>query len=161
MELVQPRLRMRVYGLPDFEANRPGFPGAGDDGDHAGKVETSLLWALEPDGVDMDRLPADPGYPLFGMGETAGESDRGAGEKMASDVVAWLGRKQQELLDAFDPGRPSRLRTFADVENFWAEEIQPRLPDFKCMQSSWSDKAEPDSGSRWRKNWAVVPCAPA
>ena len=48
LDLAQPRLRMRVRGLPDYEVNRPGFPGDGADGDHAGKVETSQLWALEP-----------------------------------------------------------------------------------------------------------------
>src|SRR5258707_16489 len=61
VEWLQPLLRTRLYGLPDFEAN-PGFPGDGADGDHAGKVETSQLWALEPAGVDPSRLgPAPPG----------------------------------------------------------------------------------------------------
>ena len=53
---LQPLTRMRLYGLPDFEAN-PGFPGDRADGDHAGKVETSQLWALEPACVDP-RAPA-------------------------------------------------------------------------------------------------------
>lgn len=155
VELVQPRLRMRIYGLPDFEANVPGFPGDGADGDHAGKVETSLLWALDPEGVDMEKLPADPGYPLFGMGENAAESRRAAGESMVADIVAWLGKKQQELLEAYDPERPSRYRTYADVEAFWSDEVRPRLPDFKSMQSSWYDKEKPSDSSRWRENWPV------
>jgi hypothetical protein len=57
------------------------------------------------------------------------------------------------LLAAFDPDRPSRLRTFDDVEAFWAEEVEPRLPDFASMRTSWYDKPEPDPGSRWRENW--------
>lgn len=154
VELVQPRLRMRVYGLPDFEANRPGFPGDGADGDHAGKVETSLLLALEPAGVDLERLPPDPEYPCFGLGRDAAEASREAGERMAADVVAWLGRKQRELLAAYDPGRPSRLRTFADVERFWDAEVRPRLPGFASMRSTWYEKEAPEPSSRWRENWA-------
>jgi creatinine amidohydrolase/Fe(II)-dependent formamide hydrolase-like protein len=34
------------------------FLGNGEQtGDHAGKVETSLLWALRPDCVDISRVP--------------------------------------------------------------------------------------------------------
>ncbi|MEM7349890.1 MAG: creatininase family protein, partial [Acidobacteriota bacterium] len=153
--LVQPYLRMRLYGLPDFEANRPGFPGDGADGDHAGKVETSLLWAVEPEGVDAQRLPAEPDFPCFALGRDAGESSHEAGEQMAADIVTWLGDKQRELLAAFDPERPSRLRTFDDVERFWDREVQPRLADFASMQSSWYEKEAPDTESRWRENWPV------
>jgi creatinine amidohydrolase len=53
LDLLQPHVATRLYGLPDFEANLPGFDGDGKaTGDHAGKVETSLLWALEPDSPD-------------------------------------------------------------------------------------------------------------
>ena len=49
LEILQPHFDMQLYGLPDFEANQPGFDSDGNSGgDHAGKVETSLLWALEP-----------------------------------------------------------------------------------------------------------------
>src|SRR5580693_1840493 len=70
IELIQPKVRVRLYGIPDFVANQPGFDNDGKStGDHAGKVETSLLWALEPDCVDISRLPptaAPP--PHFAMG---------------------------------------------------------------------------------------------
>ncbi len=154
VEWIQPWLRMRIYGLPDFETNRPGFPGDGADGDHAGKVETSLLMALEPAGVDLGRLPPEPGQH-FAMGHDAGESNRQAGEQMARDVVAGLGDKQRQLLAAYDPDRPSRLRTFDDVETFWAEVAKPRLADLASMQSTWYDKEAPDPKSRWRENWPV------
>jgi creatinine amidohydrolase len=153
LDLLQPRLRMRVYGLPDFEANRPGFPGDGVDGDHAGKVETSLLWALEPGCVDMKRIPEPLSFPLFAMGRSANEADPEAGDRMAADIVAWLGAKQRELLAAWDPERPSSFRTFDDVERFWEKEVHPRLPDFKSLRSTWYEKAAPDAGSRWRENW--------
>ncbi|MBM3279746.1 MAG: creatininase family protein [Candidatus Handelsmanbacteria bacterium] len=153
--LLQPYLRMRVYGLPDFEANKPGFPGDGAGGDHAGKVETSLLWALKPECVDYSRIPAQPQFPLFAMGPNAGEANREVGERMVADEVAWLGRKKEELLAAYDPQAPSRLRTFDQVEQFWAAQVKPRLKDFESMKNFRSDKAAPPEGSRWRENWQV------
>lgn len=153
VDLFQPWCRMRLHGLPDFEANRPGFPGDGADGDHAGKVETSLLWALEPDLVDVTRIPESPTFPLFAMGRDAAEARRDAGEQMVADIVAGLGERQRDLLAAWDPGRPSRLRTFQDVERFWAEEVEPRLPGFKSLRSTWYAKEAPEEGSRWRENW--------
>ena len=78
-----------------------------------------------------------------------------AGERMARDIVAGLGAKQRQLLDAYDPSRPSRLRTFGDVETFWAEVVKPRLADLASMQSTWYDKEAPDPDSRWYENWPV------
>jgi creatinine amidohydrolase len=155
VDLLQPRLRLRLHGLPDFEANVPGFPGDGADGDHAGKVETSLLWALEPECVDPSRIPETPAFPLFAMGRDAAEASREAGERMAADIVARLGARQRELLDAFDPSRPSSLRTFDEVERFWEEAVRPRLPQFKSLRSTWYRKEAPEAVSRWRENWGV------
>lgn len=113
---MQPHVGARLYGLPDFEANTPGFNGS--TGDHAGKVETSPLWALEPDCVDVSRLPGrgEPG-PHFAMGPSAFESDRRAGERMADQEARWLSEKGRELLAAYDEQAPAqRLSTFAQVE---------------------------------------------
>jgi creatinine amidohydrolase len=151
VEKLQPWVRLRLYGVPDFEANRPGFDGA--DGDHAGKVETSLLWALEPDCIDMSRLPADPAPPQFARGDDAALADRRTGERMVADITAWLGAKQRELLADYDPDRPSRLRTFDDVETFWDEEIRPILPSFASLKGSWTEADAPAEGSRWRAGW--------
>jgi creatinine amidohydrolase len=153
LDLLQPRLRMRLYGLPDFEANRPGFPGDGKDGDHAGKVETSLLWALEPECVELYLIPEAPTFPAFALGRDAAEASRAAGERMVVDIVAWLGAKQRELLVAWDPARTSAFRTFDDVERFWEEEVRPRLASFKSLRSTWYEKEAPDPESRWRENW--------
>ncbi|HEV7783697.1 MAG TPA: creatininase family protein [Thermoanaerobaculia bacterium] len=151
---LQPLTRMRLYGLPDFEAN-PGFPGDGADGDHAGKVETSQLWALEPACVDPSRLgPAAPGE-RFARGADAALADRAAGRRMIAGQVAWLGAKMRELLAAYDPQRPSRLRTFDDVEDFWEQTVRPALADFKSMQPTWYEKEAPEPNSRWRENWLV------
>lgn len=153
--LLQPSVRMRLHGLPDFEANTRGFPGDGADGDHAGKVETSQLLALEPGLVDLGKLPQEPVYPLFAAGKDAAQASREAGESMVADQVAWLGEKARELRAAYDPGRPSRLRTFGDVERFWEEVVRPELPRFESLQGTWYEKEAPSEGSRWRENWRV------
>jgi creatinine amidohydrolase/Fe(II)-dependent formamide hydrolase-like protein len=172
--LLQPWTRMRLHGLPDFAVNRPGFPGDGADGDHAGKVETSQLWALEPECVDAARIPAagaagvsgaasaatpptalPPPSRHFAMGRDAALANPEAGHRMVADQVAGLGALAGRLLAAHDPSRPSRLRTFDDVERFWASEVQPALAAFKSLRATWYDKAAPDAASRWRENWPV------
>ena len=68
LALLQPHVGTRLYGLPDFEANQPGFDGDGKSGgDHAGKIETSLLWALLPECVDMSRVPPEGERGRWGM----------------------------------------------------------------------------------------------
>lgn len=157
--LLQPHLAMRLYGLPDFECNQPGFDGDGKaTGDHAGKVETSLLWAVEPDCVDVSRLP-EPGATSptghhFAMGGNAHQSDRRVGERMVADEVRWLGEKASELLAAFEEPSNRQPLTFADVERIWEEEVRPRLPEFETMKPRWGDQ-EPPEGSRWRRNWGA------
>lgn len=153
VERARPRLRMRVRALPDFEVNRPGFPGDGADGDHAGKVETSLLAALAPECVELARIPADPSYPDFALGRDAGEASQEAGEAMLAAMVVNLGVIQRDLLAGWDPDRPSLLATFDEVEAFWAEEMEPRLGELESMRTTWYDKEAPDPGSRWYANW--------
>lgn len=172
VELIQPYVRMRLYGLPEFEANEPGFGEDGPSGDHAGKVETSLLWYLDPDCVDLSRLPsARPNAaderrfwtesPYFAMGPDAAESNRRVGERMVHDEVDWLGRKGSGLLDEFDPNRPVHgLMTFGDVEHFWEEEVRPRLFEFATMQTDAPDGSSLSEDSRWAANWRVPPGVP-
>ena len=154
-ELAQPYASVRLYSLPDFEANQPGMGGAA--GDHAGKVETSLLWALEPDCVDMSRMPdrGEPG-PHFAMGPNAYEADRRIGERMAEDEARFLGEKMQELLQAYEEAQPTRrLRTFEDVERLWEEAVRPRLGEFLTMNGPPNQEAPPES-SVWAAN-APIP----
>ena len=151
LALAQPFVGARLYGLPDFEANSPGFNGS--QGDHAGKVETSLLWALEPECVDMSRLPRaeEGGAPHFAMGPSAAQSNRRIGERMVADEVRWLGDKAQELLDNYQRESPSvRLRTFQQAETLWADVIEPRLPEFQTMQ--FFGDAGPPADSVWHAN---------
>jgi creatinine amidohydrolase len=158
LELAQHRVGTRLYGLPDFEANQPGFAGDGKStGDHAGRVETSLLWTLEPECVDLSRLPAEgvPG-PHFAMGRDAGEANRRTGERMVADEVRWLGEKARELLAEYDRLKPEhRLKTFGDVEALWRELIRPEVPRFKSMEEARDDRDEPPADSKWYPGWRV------
>jgi creatinine amidohydrolase len=158
LELIQPYVGMRLYGLPDFEANQPGFDGDGrSGGDHAGKEETSLLMALHPECVDPTRLPpADQPGPHFAMGANARESNRRTGERMVADEVAWLGAKGRELLASYAQERPQqRLRTFAEVEELWETVVRPRFREFQTMQYSWGDRGAVSPDSPWALNAAI------
>jgi creatinine amidohydrolase len=158
LDLLQPHVGTRLYGLPDFEANQPGFDGDGKStGDHAGKVETSLLWAVEPDCVDYSRLPPpDAPGPHFAMGGNAREANRLVGERMVADEVRWLGEKARELLDAYAREQPSHtLRTYEQVEQLWETEVRPRLKEFRSMQDLIGDRQPPAESSVWYPNWRV------
>lgn len=157
LTILQPHFAMRLYGLPDFEANQPGFDN--DDkatGDHAGKVETSLLWALEPDCVDVSRLPAaDESGPHFAMGHNAYESNRLVGERMVADEVRWLGEKAAELLADYEEQKSVDRRrvSFMKIEQIWANEVLPKLPEFKTMQ--YLERTPPAEGSIWQLNYQI------
>lgn len=155
--LLQPYFTMRIYGLPDFEANQPGFDNDGQrTGDHAGKVETSLLWALEPDCVDVSRIPDPPTPgPNFAMGGDAREADRRVGERMVEDEVRWLGDKAAEQLEQYRQTAPSPARpvSYAELERIWAMEVLPRLKEFKTMQ--YLDRPPPPPDSMWQLNYLI------
>jgi len=155
LDILQPHFAMRLYGLPDFEANQPGFDNDGKaTGDHAGKVETSLLWALEPACVDVSRFPDTQELP-FAMGANALQSDRRVGERMVADEVRWLGDKAAELLAAYEAHKPAQRQplSFMAIEQIWANEILPRLPEFKTMQ--YLERTPPPADSRWQLNYTI------
>lgn len=153
-ELVQPHVGTRLLGLGDWEGNEPGFDGCAVD--HAGKVETSLLWALEPECVDVSRLPpgGDPG-PHWAMGSDAPLADRRVGEEMAEAEVAHLVAKASELLSAYERIGPGHtLLTFGDVEELWETLVRPALPRFAAYEELWMGQGVPED-SRWYANWRL------
>ena len=158
IEIAQPHVGTRMFALPDFDANQPGFDNDGKSGgDHAGKVETSLLWALCPEAVDLSRLPEEeaPG-PHFAAGANARQSDRKTGERMVADEVDWLGQKAARLLSDYERLQPEHeLRTFEDVERLWETAVRPRLKDFETMRKSWSDAQALPESSVWHANWDI------
>ena len=155
--LLQPFVGARLYSLPDFEANVPGFDRDGrSGGDHAGKVETSLLWALLPECVDSSRLPPEeqPGTP-YAMGRDAYQANRQVGERMVQDEVRYLAKKASELLADFDRLKPTpQLITFSQVEQVWQEVVQPELKKFRSMQDFWEGTPPPED-SIWHRNWKI------
>lgn len=156
---VQPYVGARLYGLPDFEANTPGFLNDGKSGgDHAGRVETSLLWALAPELTDFSRVPPEgtPGEH-FAMGGTVRQSSRRIGERMVADEVRYLGEKARELLAAWDAEKPAqRLVTFEDTERVWEEVVRPTLADMRCMNYDQKPENVIPETSRWHVNWQVT-----
>lgn len=157
--LIQPHVGMRLYALPDFEANVRGYFGAGGDSkDHAGKVETSQLMALDPASTDLSRLPPAEQVGLhFAMGPDVRISDRRIGERMVAEQADWLGAKGRELLAQHAALRPdARLMTFDQVENVWDTVVRPKLPTFKTMQID-ANAPEPAPDSVWRANWRPLP----
>jgi len=156
VEMIQPHVGTRLYALPDFEANTPGFDNDGKSGgDHAGKVETSLMMAVDPSCSDMTRLPPkdEPGCHMA-MGRNAYDADRRVGERMVADEVEYLGQKAKELLAEYDRIKPEHtLRTFVDVEKLWAEVITPHLDDLLCVQEDFSGQGRKVSeDSVWYEN---------
>ena len=161
LELAQPQVGTRLYGLPDFEANTPGFDGDGKSGgDHAGKVETSLMMAVDPACTDMTRLPAEEeamarGLHPWAMGRDAYRASLVTGERMVEDEVAFLGAKARELLAEYDRLKPEhRFTSFDVVERFWTSAVEPRVKDFACMELDFSGKgrAVPER-SVWHESW--------
>ena len=168
VELLQPRVAARLYALPDFEANEPGFDrDHRSSGDHAGKVETSLLWSLEPACVDLTRLPPFPLPPQaegepgrhFAMGHNANLSNRRTGDRMVADEVAFLTRKAADLRAAYPaaakPDSAARLNRFEDVETFWETTVRPVLGKFESYAPYHQPTAvvqELPADSVWKAN---------
>lgn len=156
VSLIQPYVGTRLYALPEFESNDKGFSGDGSEtGDHAGKVETSLLWALHPECVDISRIPAEYRRgEQFAMGRDAHLSNRLIGERMVADEVEWFANKSRALLAEYDHIQPEHnFTTFEAVEQIWSMVVVPRLADFLTMQPKWDWQTEdlpPDSP--WARN---------
>lgn len=149
--ILQPHFAARLCFLTDASALRlEGFH-------HGGKIETSLLWAAEPDCVDTSRFPApdDPG-PHFAMGPDAREADRRLGEELIARFASALAAKAKELLEAYDRLRPQRRPlTFEETERIWQEEIRPRMGEMASMRDTRPGQAPPPPESRWHHNWKV------
>lgn len=156
--MLQPMVGTRLFALPEFESNYKGFSGDGKEtADHAGKVETSLLWALQPECVDLSRIPER--YvrgKAFAMGENAPQSNRKIGERMVEDEVEWLGVKAKELLGEYNRLQPAHnFTTFAAVERAWEHIVAPKLAEFQSMQEKWDWQEDLPPDSPWILNRGI------
>ena len=118
---------LRAMGLCYLELNAALGTGLGTDWpvavDHGATMETSWVAALEPDLVDVERLPGDPGAtilgvygpnPRFTMDAPLGEAQIAAAAALLADRAAAILRG--EHVDPFDD-----LRTF--VARYWPERL--------------------------------------
>lgn len=155
LEIMQAHVGIRMYSTMSIGTDKPRFGDGKGLGGHAGRGETSVLWAVAPDCVDMSRMPgpSDDRAPHFAMGDHNELSSRRAGEWMVADLIALFGEKTRELLAAYDREVSGhRALTFDDVEGIWQDEIRPRLKDFASLKTP--DEA-PSEGSRWLANWHI------
>jgi creatinine amidohydrolase len=127
-------------------------------GGHAGQYETSMLWALCPDLVDLSRLERNDDGSLsrtFATGPDADRSSRRLGEQLVAERVDWLGRKADALIAAWrapaipaarTPGNPLGAPTFEETERIWRDEIRPALRDFPTFRDlPPEERVAPDS----------------
>lgn len=84
---------MKVLQVTGFELVRDRIP---DAGDHAGKWETSLLMALYPEGVDLEKLP-EPGE-LVGAGSNAYDASVEYGQAGVDAIVEIAVKMAHEAL---------------------------------------------------------------
>jgi len=156
VELIQPHVgtRLEAVGNDDDHADNPSLNGWAD---HAGRAETSCLWAAEPDCVDMSRMPPahEPG-PHFAMDPNAVESDRRKGEDLLDSKVDWLGKRGKALLEEYGRHKPQHtLQTYEDVEKLWESVVQPHVKEFASMQDRSPGQEPVPEDSVWHANWRV------
>jgi creatinine amidohydrolase len=79
-------------------------------GDHAGKLETSLMMALYPDLVDISRLPKSPYASIVGvLGEDPRQASLEFGKKAVQQITEGLVAKANDLLKSLDSPLYSHL----------------------------------------------------
>jgi creatinine amidohydrolase/Fe(II)-dependent formamide hydrolase-like protein len=91
------RCRMNTWVFCEYELVQDAFPGAGD---HAGFWETSLLLALEPELVDVTRIPPDRTKPPVGIvtNQPVQDSSAEIGEKAIRLIVERVGAQVADRL---------------------------------------------------------------
>jgi creatinine amidohydrolase len=98
-------------------------------GDHAGVCETSQLWALRPELVDLSRMPAEPFEgQLFASNESARKSSRREGEAIVAAQVEFLKKLSDKML-AEAQGETGVWFSFEDAEAVW-QQMEARKPEW-------------------------------
>ena len=123
--LYSSRRPLRAVALADWEAIRY----KEYHGDHAGRCETSQLWALCPEMVDISRIPdIPPSQMVFASTSDARHSSRQEGEAIVASQVAFLGRLADALLRAAAEQPDGRRITWEEAEQIWQEMLveQPK-----------------------------------
>jgi creatinine amidohydrolase len=114
---------LRAVALADWEAIRY----KQYHGDHAGRCETSQLWALRPDLVDVSRIPVEPfDGVVFASPHDARASSRREGEAIVASQVAYLQRLADELLRQAQEQPPCERIPAAKADAIWQEMLVER-----------------------------------
>lgn len=109
---------LRTAALADWEAIRY----QDYRGDHAGKCETSQLWALRPELVDVSRIPVAPYEgPVFASPSSAREASRTEGERIVASQVEFLNRLADELLRQAESQPEGERIPGSEAEMIWGE----------------------------------------
>ena len=119
------RRPLRAVALADWEAIRY----KDYHGDHAGRCETSQLWALCPDLVDISRISDVPSTQVvFASTSDARYSSRQEGEAIVASQVAFLGRLAAALLNSAEEQPQGQRITWEETEQIWQEMLaeQPK-----------------------------------
>ncbi len=112
-----------IAPMPEYEvAYEKGYRG-----DHAAKWETSILWALRPELVDMSRLSKNLEEPLEGVGgeDPRVHASKQLGEEVVNHMVERLSELALRLLNRTSPLDRSRLIRTLSIQN----EILGKLVD--------------------------------
>lgn len=110
------RRPLRTAALADAEAIRY----KDYRGDHAGRCETSQLWALCPELVDISRIPEDPFEGVvFASPSDARNSSRREGEAIVASQVAFLKRLADALLKEAEMQPASERIPGEEAEKIW------------------------------------------
>jgi creatinine amidohydrolase len=123
------RSGVRAYGLCYLELNAALGAGLGTDWpvavDHGSITETSWVMAMEPDLVDIQRLPDDPEatglYAIYGP-NPRGRATRDLGAGQIESCAALLAERATRLLAGERIDAMADLRTF--VDRYWPEPLQ-------------------------------------
>jgi len=117
------RRPLRAVALADWEAIQYKDYG----GDHAGRCETSQLWALRPEMVDISRIPEEPFDGLvFASSHDARHSSRREGESIIASQVVYLNHLADELLRQSKDQPPSERIPGEQAEKIWHEMLLDR-----------------------------------
>lgn len=122
-DIYSRRRPLRAVALADWEAIRY----KDYHGDHAGLCETSQLWALEPQWVDISRMPeAEYDGVVFATPSEARRSSRREGEAIVASQVAYFKRLSDELLRQAASQPPSERIWADETESIWQEVLAER-----------------------------------
>ena len=117
-----------AYALPEYEVTFE----TGYGGDHAGKWETSILWALRPELVDLAQQPKDLAISLEGVGgeDPREHASRELGEKTVEEIVTRLGEAALRLLKETSPLDRSRFVQAAGLQVKVLDHMRRRPPEY-------------------------------